>query len=185
MNNRFLKILSFCLLVFVLCSCQTNQDVQSQQGPKQEDQHPWQPNYDEPWNFTPAQTKTDRETDWGYDIVFSTEKPAYTADVELIRGIAVNQTGEWMYVSSGTPFIEKFYMSAFPNPYGSVDAWVRLPYYPDDENVFGSYSSADNDAGFVFYPKYLKNGCVLTPGEYRMVVYLADGPHYAYFEITE
>lgn len=180
MKNQLLKIFSLGLCILMLCSCQAEKtpddSAQSQE---------WQPNYDEPWNFTPAQTKIDREIDWGYDIVFSTQEATYTTDVEMIRGIAVNQTGEWMNVSSETPFIEKFYYNAFPNPYDSGNAWVRLPYYPDGEDNFGSYLTADNTAVFVFYPKYLKNNCVLTPGEYRMVVYLADGPHYAYFDVVE
>lgn len=181
MKNQLLKIFSLGLCVLMLCSCQAEKtpddSAQSQE---------WQPNYDEPWNFTPAQTKIDREIDWGYDIVFSTQEATYTTDVEIIRAVAVNQTGERMYVSSNTPFIERFYMSAFPNPYDSLDAWVRLPYYPEHtDSVFSSCESATNEMWFSFNPKYLKNNCVLTPGEYRMVVYLADGPHYAYFDVVE
>ena len=45
--------------------------------------------------------------------------------------------------------------------------------------------TAKDNITFIFDPEYLQENCEPTPGRYRFVVFLGDGPHYAYFEITE
>lgn len=173
MKHKHKKLLLLLLLLATalsLCACQKNEQPQ-----------PWAPNWDEPWNFTPVSGNSSYIQ---YDITFSTEFSVYDTSVEAIYAKAINLTGDHPYMTSKAVFIEKYYDSLFPGYYYEP-GWVRLPYREPGEDVYVSASSASDTAYFAFYPQYLQNGCTLTPGKYRLVIFLGDGPHYAYFEITE
>ncbi len=169
MKKTLLFILSlvlFCAALFAGCG----------QTQKTE----WQPDTDRPWNFAPVVNEDDAE---GYDIEFSVEHPSYPADVETIKATAVNKTGDTFTLASHGLFVEKYYENMFPN-HEPEAAWVRLPYY-EGSGMYSRAWTARADYTFTFETKYLQENCELTPGRYRFVVFLGDGPHYAYFEITE
>lgn len=169
MKKRKLTILFSVMLVicFALLGCSREIDRE------------WQPDRERPWNFTPTIRYRDLDD---YDIEVTLDSSTYPADVEQIGVYVYNKTGQTFILEASGLFVEKYDQSAFP-AMESIGGWVRLPYYTG-YMMYQKTESARADVPFIFYTEYLQENCKLTPGQYRFVVFLGDGPHYAYFEIT-
>lgn len=196
------KIFAFCLffcIVFLLslstgCENVDRTSTDSSSTPPDEstssiqtDSTLWTPNVDEPWNFTPyfilPEDVEFHEED--YDIEFTAEQEVYYGSPEKISCIAVNKTGKPIYACCAV-YVEKMHSDVIDTGphevYNPIAVWVRLPYmrYPIWATSVRSDLRWAIDVKQDAHREY-----VFTPGQYRFVVYLADGVHYAYFEVAE
>ena len=179
------RLLSFLLLALVLGTIIFSGCREAQCSPPPEESESttgWEPDRERPWNFTPTIGERNLED---YDIEMTLEAETYPSTVDEIRVQVVNRTGKTSVLGAAGLFVEKYDTHAFWT-YGleATAGWVRLPYYTG-YFMYQKGGTAKDNITFIFDPEYLQENCELTPGRYRFVVFLGDGPHYAYFEITE
>lgn len=177
------KIISLFLTFafFVLCAASFVgcQKAQCPEDTKQNSQtESWSPNAEEPWNFIPVCESVNGDD---YDIEFTMEQSVYSEVPEYFVCTAVNKTGKQFRVCSGLA-VEKIYSDVYYSSYGEVSsAWVRIPFRCSAN--YGISARADM-TWKIEISKYVEKDFEFTPGQYRLVAFLGDGPHYAYFEIT-
>lgn len=193
------KLLSLCLLfcivsVLILSSGCENADVPPDDSSSDvlPENTAWKPGFDEPWNFTPA---CDRaiidEAD--YDIEFTIAQTVYTGAPEYITYTIRNKTGKTFYGCDNIYIEKSCGNEAVPietTPGGAIPegyihyspVWVRLPFYTHPILCDSYYPEITRTAEI---EKLMKEQYEFSRGFYRVSVYLADGPHYAYFEIVE
>ena len=138
----------------------------------------WKPNLSEPWNFDPVFPFND---ECEYDSEFTIEQSTYSEAPEYFVCTAVNKTGKTFRVGARIA-VEKLYNGIYYSSFGEMEsAWVRIPY--GGASVVGVSARADV-TWRQEVSKYLQKDFDFTPGQYRLVMFAGDGPHYAYFEIT-
>ena len=147
------------------------------------------------WLHTPAHKKDGHVDDW--IILTLTESEFAKAPEELEVTIRNNRTPEYpdepMFYMSLHAYYEKVYPSSeigygiemgFP-----YSMWVRLPIAFGRSGYLGGLTPTNPEINeytfsFPFASAVQDESLELTPGSYRLVLYAADGPHYAYFRIT-
>ena len=140
----------------------------------------WRPNYAEPWNFTPncGDQYIRNHDDYDFEIVFDA---VYSKMPEYIEYTVKNKTGVIFPLCS--TFIEKLELYAFSPSFEEVSsAWVRVPFYSTP--IWAIPMESEYKIS-IYTDNCVKNNYQFTKGEYRLVIFLPDGVHYAYFEITE
>ena len=145
----------------------------------------WRPEFDTPWQYSP-EYDMEKSEDYDFEI---------TVDVDILRSEKieamfaggtchiVNKTGK-PFRQYGSAFIEKFYPNAFRHDdmlFG--DGWIRIPYV--DMGDFRREIFYDGEGTYKLDLLHSYTMHYFGVGEYRVVIFLDDGPHYAYFEITE
>ncbi len=174
------KKICFCILSFVVLSALLFSGCQSSAQGEKTGSDGWYPDDSEPWNFTPTFGNLGEDTDQ-YDFEITLESTVYAGTPEFISYTLVNKTGESFYTCG--EFIEKAYEAGFPPYYDEVSAaWIRIPFY---RTPIWGYCPNSRVEGKIELAKYLKEDYTFTPGNYRLVIFLNDGPHYVYFKITE
>ena len=140
----------------------------------------WKPDAGEPWNFTPTLGNVGEDAE-KYDFEITLEQTVYSGVPDSISYTLVNKTGEPFYTCG--EFIEKAYSNPFPPYFDEVSAaWIRIPYYRTPIWAYCPDSEVD---GKIILSQFLEEDFTFTPGDYRIIFFLSDGPHYVYFEIME
>ncbi len=138
----------------------------------------------EPWNYFPGgEQPLSEESALQYDIEIIMEQTVYEEMPERIEFTIKNRAKGPL--DNYATFIER-YENPFKN-YGleggawDIGGWVRVPYYTNPSA--GSIAKWEN-TGVVLPYENLQREYTYEPGSYRLVVFLPDGAHYAYFEVT-
>ena len=146
----------------------------------------WEPDINEPWNYTP-----------GHGIVIPDEYEEY--DVTLDQTVFTEMPESLLFTirrkdgrnDMGIRFQHMIYLEKRYDdwlekrePWSISSVWVRLPYYtkPDLDGL--DYENPLTWRVTPFNPNFMKKEVDFTPGYYRILVILPDGPHYLDFEIT-
>lgn len=170
--------IGFLSVIFVL-SMLFFSGCQSENQPKEMMSGAWNPDDSQPWNFTPICPNLNSDSNQ-YDFEITLTSSIYSEVPDAIAYTLINKTGESF--STCGEFIEKAYDNGFPPYYDEVSpAWVRVPFYRTP--IWGFCPNSRVEAK-VEISKYTKENYKFTPGKYRILFFLNDGPHYAYFEIT-
>ena len=167
-----LFLLSFSCLTVLMVGC-GNQDM-----PKESDSGAnWNFNDVDVWNFSPA-TFFDSHED--YDIEISLDQTVFEKAPEYLPYRITNKTGK-LYEACGFFLEQKYDHAFFPHHEETASAWVRIPFFNGGQ---WHLSTESESSGKIIVDKFKLKDFEFTPGQYRLVMFAADGPHYAYFEIT-
>ncbi len=159
-KKKFLPCLLVLCTLVLTASC----------GNQKQEETAWKP--EGQWSYTPMLSNVNPED---YDIELTLDSTTYSQNTEKIVCTIINKTGLTFQVY-GIPMIEKCFIG---------NQWARLPYEIKGLLPRQYLHTVSDTSTINFFPEFLQKGVTLTPGEYRLVVFLGDGPHYAYFEITE
>lgn len=157
---------------------------------------PWEPDWSRAWQYTPA-VNIDFEAypfyEEDYDIecyIDDPEFPVSEIPAYFMLNI-VNHTGKPFWCMIEINLEKRCYNPPDSDvvPYvgggqGYGWFWVRVPFSNISHYSWGRSYESTMQIRFSAKGICDKN-FVLNPGEYRFVFYAADGPHYAYFTITE
>ncbi len=140
------------------------------------------------WYYSPAYETKPSEN---YDFVFTLKDahqeanaplPCFHIMPSLIVCEIKNQTGEG-FSRVGSAYLE--YLTVAPS---GQQAWVRVPYVNTDENREGVHTYPQATAEYIVKmneSRYLGDNLlsfsVYPSGNYRLVFFLDDGPHYVEF----
>ena len=147
----------------------------------------WKPDPLEPWNYTPACPYEKGKVE-GYDIEITLDESVFSKAPEQLTITVKNKTMKPFRLCL-LEYYEKLYPEyevGYTNRYfGSTYLWVRLPINTGSEIAF--FELQFNDplrCEYTMTHSFSKDDFEFTPGQYRLVMFAGDGPHYAYFEIT-
>ncbi len=146
------------------------------------------PGFDE-WLFTPEyEMESSEKYDFSFIIMNAEKKreiPSFWSMPYEITCHIVNKTGEPFW-QVGTAYLEYKGVTV-----SGVEGWIRVPYANVAENKQGKLEYANGEGDYMIDLQnrdHLGDG--LSPsttyesGDYRIVFYLNDGPHYVYFYVT-
>ena len=137
----------------------------------------------EPWNYTP-----------GYPMALDAEE-AEKYDIEIVMEQTVfdvvPQTVTYTMRNSKDGYLDTFaiFIETYEHPfecYGlegggwDIGGWVRIPYYTRPS--CGDLTQGERTHTMDIH-KFLQREYTYEPGYYRLVFFMPDATHYAYFEI--
>ena len=151
--------------------------------------HHWNVPINKEWLFTPEYEKESSEK---YDFEFTITNASQDGKLANFWSMPnditchiVNKTGEHFW-QVGTAYLE--YKSVTVS---GVEGWIRVPYANITENKQGLLEYPSGEGTYTLelnnqehLGENLSSWATYESGDYRIVFFLNDGPHYAYFFVT-
>lgn len=192
LKKRILFLLEFAFIIltvilFSSCGHARPLDTTSDkpvEGTTGEDYAEWRPEISKPWNFTPVISRNNGDS----DIEVTLEQSVFTEMPETLVYTMTNKTGKPFYCLMSV-YCEKQYLASEVGDSGALAGdfsfWVRIPFYRYASSIGWVETAKSSLDWHLTVSACTKENFEFTPGKYRLVTFADDGPHYAYFEITE